>query len=522
MRQETFRLTFLYALGAIAVIAPLAAAAWLAQHESLLREQDRAAAITADLLQRSDKVKNQVGRAFLELTRAPASAPCSEQRLTLMRALVIRSNMVIDIGYGPGNELICSAFGRENVSLGPPTYTAANGFIMRVGVKHPLAPQSELLVVTDPRTGNVAMVSQALIIDALPGDNSITAGMIAVTAQRVLAQRGSFNPDWLRRIGAAYDMTFYDGTNVVSWRRSRQTDYAAFAAIGRRQIEQDQHQILLTLMPIGMAAAGLLFFVLLRLARLQTSMPSLLRSALRTRKEFFLLYQPIVDLKTGHWCGAEALLRWRRPTGELISPSVFIPIAERNHLMAATSELVLVTLEQEAGKLLRSRPEFHIALNLSADDFSRPDVVVRLNALIRHMQVKPENVQVETTERVLMNVETSRSNLQRLRAAGIKVAIDDFGTGYSSLSYLHNLKADLLKIDKAFVDTIGTEAVTSEVLPHIIGMARSLNMALVAEGVETPAQADFLRAQGVEYGQGWFFARPMSMAQLLRQLRLSL
>lgn len=117
-----------------------------------------------------------------------------------------------------------------------------------------------------------------------------------------------------------------------------------------------------------------------------------------------------------------------------------------------------------------------------------------------------------------MNVEASRRNLQQLRASGVKVAIDDFGTGYSSLAYLHNLEADWLKIDRIFVESIGTQAVTSEVIRHIIEIAKSVKMAMVAEGVETAAQADFLRAQGVQYGQGWLFAKPMSMEQLSQRM----
>jgi sensor c-di-GMP phosphodiesterase-like protein len=521
MSRETLRILLLYGLGALALIAPIALASWLAQHQSVLREEERAGAVASGLLQRTEKIAGQVRLALTSLGGLPSTEPCSNSSLVSMRAAVIRSNLLVDVGYVQGDELICSALGSDRTPIGAPTYLSSNGVIVRVGVKHRLAPETSLLVITDPGTGYTVLVSQSLVIDGLPVDSTLNAGMIAVGSRKILAQRGSFNPRWLRRIGDALTATFYDGVNVVAWRRSPRTDFAAYAAIGRRQVEASQRAILLVLMPVGLVAAVLLGWVVVRLARLQTSMPSLLRSALRARKEFFLVYQPIVDLNTGQWHGAEALLRWRRPSGELISPDIFIPIAERNNLMPLVTDTALGLLEREAGELLRSRPEFHITLNLSADDFCQPDVVDRLRAMIQRMRIAPRNLRVEATERTFVDLNACRGNLRLLRASAIKVAIDDFGTGYSSLSYLHSLEADCLKIDKAFIDSIGTQSVTSEVIRHIIELGRTLRMEMVAEGVETAAQADFLRSQSVQYGQGWLFAKPMPMEQLLQRLDLT-
>jgi sensor c-di-GMP phosphodiesterase-like protein len=521
MSRETLRLLLLYGLGAFALITPIALASWLAQHQSVLREEERAGAIASGLLQRTEKITLQVKEALLSLRSSPSTEPCSDRSVALMRAAVIRSNLLVDVGYARGNELICSALGSNPIPIGSPTYVSSHGFIVRVGVQHRLAPETPLIVITDPSNGYSVLVSQSLVIDGLPVDSSLDAGMVAVDSKDILAQRGSFNPSWLRRIGDSLAVTFYDGVNVVAWRRSPQTDFAAFAAIGRRKVEQSQRAILLVLMPVGMIAAALLGWVVVHLARLQTSMPSLLRSALRARKEFFLVYQPIVDLKTGQWRGAEALLRWRRHSGELVSPDIFIPIAERNHMMSLVTDTALILLEREAGTLLRSKPHFHITLNLSAEDFSQPDLVDRLRAMIHRMRISPGNLHVEATERMFVDMEASRGTLRLLRASAIKVAIDDFGTGYSSLGYLHSLEADLLKIDKSFVDSIGTQSVTSEVIRHIIELGRALQMEMVAEGVETPAQAEFLRSQSVQYGQGWLFSRPMSMEQLARQLDLT-
>jgi sensor c-di-GMP phosphodiesterase-like protein len=236
MRAEMPRILVLYGLAAIAVIMPLAAASWLAEHESLLREEDRADAIASALLQRTERITEQLRRVFNELSHSPPGDRCDDQELASLRALVIKSNLLIDVGFVQADELLCSAFGRTPVPIGPPTYSGHHGYIVRVGVRHPLAPEAQLIIVTDQKTGYAGMVSQALVIDDVPEEHNLAAGMIAVQSSKVLAQRGTFNPDWLRRIGDAHGMTFYDGTNVVAWRRSDRTDYAAFVAIGRPRI----------------------------------------------------------------------------------------------------------------------------------------------------------------------------------------------------------------------------------------------------------------------------------------------
>ncbi|HXY97001.1 MAG TPA: EAL domain-containing protein [Steroidobacteraceae bacterium] len=517
MQRERRRVLLLYAGAAIAIMVPMVAAVWLAEQQSLVRQERRAAALAAEILLRADRIAEQAKSATAELRAAGAQDPCSEQNIGLMRGLVIRSNLLVDVGYARGDVLLCSSFGREPVPIGAPTYASAPGFIVRVGVRLPPAPESPLVIVTDPKSGYTALISQSLPIDALTEESNVVLGLLSEQRKQPLTQRGALNPRWLERIGSSREGTFYDGTDLIVWKRSLQGDYVALAAIGRNRIEQDQRRIVLVLLPVGAAAAALLVLVAVRLARFETSMPRLLRNALKT-SELFLVYQPIVSLETRAWVGAEALLRWRRPNGELIGPDLFIPIAESTRLMGRITEAVLKIFESEAGELLRARSDFHISLNLSTEDIGNPEIVDRLRAMIARMGIAGSSLHVEATERVFMNIEASRRNIRQLRAAGIQVAIDDFGTGYSSLSYLHNLEVDRLKIDKSFVDTIGTEAVTSQVVRHIIEMAKSLNMQMIAEGVETAAQAKFLRSHGVQYAQGWLFSKPISMKELMAQL----
>jgi sensor c-di-GMP phosphodiesterase-like protein len=176
---------------------------------------------------------------------------------------------------------------------------------------------------------------------------------------------------------------------------------------------------------------------------------------------------------------------------------------------------VLAQVAIDGPQFSRLHPGACISVNLSSVDFCSNDVVDRLRRLVATPGIAPYNLVVEMTEHFFVDPANADQTISQIRALGVRVAIDDFGTGFSSLSHLHNLHADYLKIDKVFVDAIGTGSVTSEVVLHIIDMARSLNLTLVSEGVETQAQADFLRERGVIYAQGWLFSKAMPLADLL-------
>lgn len=234
------------------------------------------------------------------------------------------------------------------------------------------------------------------------------------------------------------------------------------------------------------------------------------------RAEFSLHYQPKVHAADGQLAGVEALLRWERPGGEMVPPSVFVPLAERMGLIHAIGGWVI----DEACRQIRAwldagLPAPQVAVNVSARQFAAGDLADVLAAALRRHEVPPRCLQVELTESALVErAGEAEAALRRIQALGVCVALDDFGTGYSSLGYLHRFPIDTLKIDRAFVHRIELGPEGAALVDGIIALAHRLRLHVVAEGVETAEQADHLRGQGCDELQGWYFGRPMPASAL--------
>jgi len=235
-----------------------------------------------------------------------------------------------------------------------------------------------------------------------------------------------------------------------------------------------------------------------------------LRVALE-RNEFALHYQPKIDLSTGAIIGVEGLLRWRHPERGLIPPSQFVPIAEDTGLILPIGQWVLrEACRQSRAWLDAGLPVVPIAVNISAIEFRSLNFVDKVAAILREASLDPQSLELELTESVLMkHAESTVSVLKSLKSIGVQLAVDDFGTGYSSLSYLRQFPIDSLKVDQSFVHEISSKSEDSVIVSAVISMGNSLNKRVIAEGVETREQLDFLTAAGCEEAQGYYFNRPM-------------
>jgi diguanylate cyclase (GGDEF)-like protein/PAS domain S-box-containing protein len=235
-----------------------------------------------------------------------------------------------------------------------------------------------------------------------------------------------------------------------------------------------------------------------------------LRRALE-HQEFTLHYQPKVNLRTGQITGAEALLRWTNPILGSVPPAQFIPVAEDCGLILPISEWVLREACQQAQAwVVAGLPLGTMAVNISAMEFRNENFLPGVFGVLKDTGLDPRRLELELTESVLMkHAESTESILTTLRAKGVQVAIDDFGTGYSSLSYLRKFSIDALKIDQSFIHQITTAPDQTNLVAAIISMAKSLKLRVVAEGVETKQELEFLQVHECDQAQGYYFGRPM-------------
>jgi len=237
-----------------------------------------------------------------------------------------------------------------------------------------------------------------------------------------------------------------------------------------------------------------------------------LRRAIR-KKELFVVYQPLIDLPSRKIVGVEALVRWIQPGRGPVPPDLFIRIAEEYGFIGELTKLVLSIATNELADLMRKYPHFTLSVNVAASDLTSDAFYCNLEKQTSETGIRPGQLAFELTERSTADLTTVRAAIERLHLLDHKIHIDDFGTGFSNLSYLNELAADVIKIDRIFIQAIGSEAVTASILPQMLAMTEALGFPVVVEGVETERQLHFLESTGKPMTvQGFYFGRAVSAA----------
>jgi EAL domain-containing protein (putative c-di-GMP-specific phosphodiesterase class I) len=234
-----------------------------------------------------------------------------------------------------------------------------------------------------------------------------------------------------------------------------------------------------------------------------------------------LFYQPKVDMRSGRVLGFEALLRWEHPQQGLIAPLQFLPLIENTGLSSRVGDWVLAQALEHLSQWRRKGFDFSVSVNVSARHLQEPDFALRLSELLaRHSEMLATRLELEMLETAAhADIEATSALVARCQGIGVKFALDDFGTGYSTLTYLKRLPVDVLKIDRSFVHHMLDDAQDRAIVEGVIGLARTFGCTVVAEGVESPAQARTLLDLGCDIGQGTGIAAPMPAALVAQWVR---
>ncbi len=246
-----------------------------------------------------------------------------------------------------------------------------------------------------------------------------------------------------------------------------------------------------------------------------------LREAIE-KGEFVLYYQPQYDLKTEKMIAMEALIRWNHPKKGFISPMEFIPVAEKTGQITPISKWVLKTaIKQRREWEDKGYQSVKIAVNLSGQCITESDTIDSICEMFQDIHIKPGEIEIEVTETsVMIDMNKAKDNLQKLRNFGITVAMDDFGTGYSSLTYLQELPLDILKIDREFIKNVKTQHEDASIYKTVVEMAHSMKLHVVAEGIETKEQKEYLLKNNCDIGQGFYFSRPLPVSEVEKIIKL--
>jgi EAL domain-containing protein (putative c-di-GMP-specific phosphodiesterase class I) len=236
--------------------------------------------------------------------------------------------------------------------------------------------------------------------------------------------------------------------------------------------------------------------------------------------QFFLLYQPTIDLSTGAFTGVEALLRWRHPTRGVVQPDDFIPALESSGLIVPVGQWVLETACRQGARWQKQGHRFVMSVNVAAKQLQRDRIVDSVYGALSASGFDADMLVLELTESALMqDVDATVTRLQMLKAVGVRLAIDDFGTGFSSLAYLQQFPIDILKIDRSFISGIGDADKSAAIIHTFVQLGKALGLEVIAEGIETDVQRNQLEAAKVDTGQGFLFARPLEAEAIDELLR---
>lgn len=499
---------------ALGICGPVALTVWLSREFAEQVFRQRVDEFTERALMRSEVVARDAIGAARDADRF-VGEPCSEAHLAAMRSAALQHRYARRITYIDNGQTRCASSWFPDASHDPASLGGNWIALPQLQADYRIQESAGAPRAIQFRVGHHATAVDAqFFIDIVPFDQRIRLGLVDTHAGGVVAAWHGTDAGALQRAWSEnQDGQILHG-RYLDVKASRALPFAVIAYEPITELTDTWRHLLFATLPVALVVSAIATWLTLRWGSRLRSPRHALQDAVR-RREFFAVYQPVMALDDGRCVGAEALVRWRLPDGTVVLPDKFIPMAEVVGTIHAITTCVIDAVLKDLGPHLAAETAMHVSINLSPDDFRAPDTLPAIHEALARSGVRAEQVWIEVTERGFANDAACRATIGAFRNAGHPILIDDFGTGYSSLAYLHDLDVDGLKIDKAFVESLTTDAPSKSVGPHIIDMAKALGIHMVAEGIETDAQYQALRERGVQFGQGWLFGKAMPLPEFL-------
>lgn len=442
---------------------------------------------------------------------------CDNPHLDLLRKIAYDNDYIQDVVYIDGNRPRCSSMLSEinTMFLPAPDFHYKDVYDIWYKIESPLNKNKPMIYVGATR--HLVVLNPRSFLDVPSYSYNIQYALLEKNKQDgrvILSDLMSGNIYSRLTAGGNNPDRFYIDDKYYVLKPLPDSDLALVVRADKPANFSFYLTIFFSALPIFMLISLMLSEIISRKSLTIQSPRYVLNQALR-QKEFELHYQPIIKLDTAQVVGCEALIRWRHSDGHLITPDSFIPMIRQVGLMKALTLFIINEALQTASVLKKSYPDMFVSINLEAAEFEDMSVFNYLVEQVAVYELKGANVNVELTESSMIEPQKAAPMVELYQQQGIDVAIDDFGTGYSGLSYLERVKANKLKIDKSFVGNISDHSPTDIVLSHIVSMAHCLNLHIVAEGIETPAQEAYLKSLGVAYAQGWLYSKALTQEALI-------
>ncbi|WP_374829862.1 EAL domain-containing protein [Paenochrobactrum pullorum] len=476
--------------------------------------QSEMTGFTQALLEQTDKILVQAKEKIHEANRSPHEF-CSSNDLRFIRNIIYSSGYITDLGRMKNERLECSVLlGKDTPQLN----VYARGILRHddsvIFGDTPLFSSFNRAVILSVDNTNLVFNPGLLSsFDRPDYSYSVYAGAPTLnTIVRLFHHPEDNNIDTPDNI--IHSKTWHENNKYFSKLCSQVSYICVVTAVDNLLLQKKHRLIDAVFTVLGLLTGGLAALLILRYFHKEQTLTTQLQHAI-ARYELDVYYQPIVNVKTGKIIAFEALIRWEIRPDDYVPADVLIDLAEKGGFITDITCYVLTRVKADMAQILQEHQELRVNINIAACDLQH-DIFYETLARFQNKGIHPHQIGIELTERSAVDCHTFKG-IERLRGLGHKVYLDDFGTGYSSLALLGEIQVDALKIDKAFTQTIGTDALTVSIVPQIISIAKKYKLGIVVEGVETEVQVAYFKAQPLPItAQGWFFGKPQNINDVYR------